>query len=63
MKEKEIWWMKWKSFYNQLEAEERIKLTNFLQDKLNKNELTWKDIETLDAIQSATKGNLKKKAK
>jgi hypothetical protein len=58
---KEVWYLKWKTFYNRLEDQERIELTKFLNDKLNKNELTWKDIESIDAIQRAAKGNLKKK--
>jgi len=57
---KEIWYMKWSLFFNELEDQERNDLVGFLKSKLRKNDLTMKDIKTLNKIQKATKGNLDK---
>jgi hypothetical protein len=57
---KEIWYMKWSVFFNKLEDQERNDLVNFLKSKLRKNDLTMKDIEIINKIQKATKGNLDK---
>ena len=57
---KEIWYMKWSLFFNELEDQERNDLVGFLKSKLRKNDLTMKDIQTLNKIQKATKGNLDK---
>ena len=57
---KEVWYMKWSLFFNKLEDQERNDLVNFLKSKLRKNDLTMKDIQTLNKIQKATKGNLDK---
>lgn len=57
---KELWFLKWSIFFNKLGHEERNDLVNFLKDKLQKNDLTMKDIHTLNKIIKSTKGNLDK---